>query len=91
MDAVPPDERESTPLAESPDAPGDDLVLEKAFSMQCSAVLSIPTRIILLTEVLKKIALLKPPKWFFRTVACIVLAGQVVVRICQGALPSLKK
>jgi len=29
---------------------------------------------------------MKPPKWLFRTVACIVLSGQVVVRICQGKI-----
>jgi hypothetical protein len=28
---------------------------------------------------------LKPPRWLFRTVACLVLGGQVISRICKGA------
>jgi hypothetical protein len=27
---------------------------------------------------------LKPPRWLFRTVACLILGGQVVGRICKG-------
>lgn len=27
---------------------------------------------------------MKPPKWLFRTVACLLLGGQVIVRICKG-------
>jgi len=33
---------------------------------------------------LKLLASLKPPRWLFRTVACLVLGGQVISRICQG-------
>jgi hypothetical protein len=33
---------------------------------------------------------LSPPKWLFRTVACLVLAGQVITRMCQGGRPSLR-
>ncbi|KAL6759372.1 permease-domain-containing protein [Haematococcus lacustris] len=33
---------------------------------------------------LKTFALMKPPKWLFRTVACLLLGGQVIVRICKG-------
>lgn len=36
------------------------------------------------TGVLKALAKLQPPKWLFRSVACIVLGGQVIVRICKG-------
>lgn len=28
---------------------------------------------------------LKPPRWLFRTVACLILGGQVVGRISRGA------
>jgi hypothetical protein len=29
---------------------------------------------------------LSAPRWLFRTVACLVLGGQVVARICRGGL-----
>ncbi len=32
---------------------------------------------------------LSPPKWLFRTVACLVLAGQVITRMCRGARDDL--
>jgi hypothetical protein len=27
---------------------------------------------------------LNPPRWLFRTIACLVLGGQVISRICRG-------
>jgi hypothetical protein len=33
---------------------------------------------------IKAINKMKPPKWLFRMVACLVLAGQVISRMCKG-------
>ncbi|PNH05926.1 Protein TRIGALACTOSYLDIACYLGLYCEROL 1, chloroplastic [Tetrabaena socialis] len=58
LEVIPPEpeERESTPFAQTPGAPGILRVLNEA----------------------------KAPKWLFRTVSCLVLGGQVVLRIFKG-------
>uniref|UniRef100_A0A7S3QQD5 Uncharacterized protein n=1 Tax=Dunaliella tertiolecta TaxID=3047 RepID=A0A7S3QQD5_DUNTE len=37
-------------------------------------------------SILKALAGLKPPRWLFRSVACLILGGQVISRICQGKI-----
>ncbi|EFJ52942.1 hypothetical protein VOLCADRAFT_72591 [Volvox carteri f. nagariensis] len=58
LDAIAPEpeERESTPMSQTADAPG----------------------------ILKALDRYKAPKWLFRSVACLVLGGQVVLRIFKG-------
>ncbi len=52
----------------------------------CYSVLTL--RRLLFAETVDWINARDPPKWLWRTVAALVLGGQVLTRVLQGVLPS---
>jgi hypothetical protein len=81
---------ESTPIEQLPESPGGlPLLLSMLHARSRSTASSCQQRDHALplypAAILKQVRAMKVPKWLFRAVAAVVLGGQVVVRICQGA------